>query len=75
MVRIMSMGYFLDFTVSSAGLVIASSSYSPILWHQHLGHPSLGKLRQVISVRSYVRSLRCESCELEKIIVLLFLII
>ena len=55
--------YYLDDRVSPTSLV-ADQPVPMLLWHWHLGHPSLQKLQSVIPAESFVSSLGCESCEL-----------
>ena len=56
--------YYLDDGALLSGLAVVSSSDTPMQWHCQLGHLSLQKLKQVLSIESSVSSL--ESCQLEK---------
>ena len=52
--------------VSPTGLV-AGQPDAVLLWHwRPVGHPSVQKLRSVVSSESYVSTLGYESCELGK---------
>jgi len=43
-----------------------SVSTFPLQWHQHVGHPSLDKLCQVVTGLSHVFVLECEARQLVK---------
>ena len=58
--------YYLDDCASVSSLGVVSSSDTPMQWHCQLGHLSLQKLKQVLSIESSVSSLECEFCKLEK---------
>lgn len=53
---------YLDVGISPTGFAIGSSD-SPSKWYQHLGHPSLQRLRFVLPATSTIARLDCESCE------------
>jgi len=54
--------YYLDILERA----FTSVSSPPFQWHQHLGHPSLNKLCQVVPSLSHVSVLECETCQLGK---------
>ena len=57
--------YNLDDRVTRTGLV-ADQPDPVLLWHWHLGYPSVQKLQSVIPIESSVSSLGCKSCKLGK---------
>jgi len=48
---------------------------SPSHLHAQLGHPSLAKMQQLIPNLSKLSSLSCESCLLENIVAIIFLVV
>jgi len=46
--------------------LVAGQPDSVLLWHWHLGHPSVQTMWFVIPVESSILSLGCESCEIGK---------
>ena len=54
--------YYLDIPKRAFTLV----STSPLQWHQHLSHPFLDKLRQILLSLSPVSVLECEACQFSK---------
>jgi len=57
--------YYLNGGVSSTSLIVDQPDPT-LLWHWRLGHPSLQKFQSVVHVESFVSTLSCASCELDK---------
>ena len=55
--------YELELTFNQVAYISTSSAF---YYHYRLGHPSLPTLKFLVLNLSYVSSLECESCQLEK---------
>lgn len=52
------------FIIFNHPLLLYATTESPDLLHRRLGHPSLSKLKKMMSSPPHLESLQCESCQL-----------